>query len=118
MHCITYMHLAPLTVTDEQLQPLRSNQQCKVLPDGWNTPRRLVKQQPCQPVHAPPSYMSYAVHWNVTSHLPQQVSGATATDGQLVTSERGVCGGPLAFNYANSMSYSAFRQSLACFSLL
>jgi hypothetical protein len=26
MHGITYMHLAPLTVTDEQLQPLRSNQ--------------------------------------------------------------------------------------------
>jgi hypothetical protein len=27
MHGITYMHLAPLTVTDEQLQPLRFNQQ-------------------------------------------------------------------------------------------
>jgi hypothetical protein len=27
MHGTTYMHLAPLTVTDEQLQPLRSNQQ-------------------------------------------------------------------------------------------
>jgi hypothetical protein len=27
MHGTTYMHHAPLTVTDEQLQPLRSNQQ-------------------------------------------------------------------------------------------
>jgi hypothetical protein len=26
MHGITYMHPAPLTVTDEQLQPLRSDQ--------------------------------------------------------------------------------------------
>jgi hypothetical protein len=25
MHGITYMHVAPLTVTDKQLQPLRSN---------------------------------------------------------------------------------------------
>jgi hypothetical protein len=41
-----------------------------------------------------------------------------ATAGQLVTSERGVCGGPLAFHYANLMSHSAFRQSLACVSLL
>jgi hypothetical protein len=39
------------------------------------------------------------------------------TDGQLVTSERGVCGGPLAFHYANLMSHTAFRQSLACVSL-
>jgi hypothetical protein len=37
---------------------------------------------------------------------------------QLVTSERGVCGGPLAFHYANLMSHTAFRQSLACVSLL
>jgi hypothetical protein len=35
-----------------------------------------------------------------------------------VTSERGVCGGPLAFHYANIMSHSAFRQSVACVSLL
>jgi hypothetical protein len=34
------------------------------------------------------------------------------------TSERGVCGGPLAFHYANLMSHTAFRQSLACVSLL
>jgi hypothetical protein len=27
MYGTTYMHHAPLTVTDEQLQPLRSNQQ-------------------------------------------------------------------------------------------
>jgi hypothetical protein len=27
MHGITYMHLAPFTVTDKQLQPLRYNQQ-------------------------------------------------------------------------------------------
>jgi hypothetical protein len=40
------------------------------------------------------------------------------TGGQLVTSERGVCGGPLAFHYANLMSHTAFRQSLACVSLL
>jgi hypothetical protein len=40
------------------------------------------------------------------------------TAGQLVTSERGVCGGPLAFDYANLMSHTAFRQSLACVSLL
>jgi hypothetical protein len=40
------------------------------------------------------------------------------TAGQLVTSERGVCGGPLAFHYANLMSHTAFRQSLACVSLL
>jgi hypothetical protein len=37
---------------------------------------------------------------------------------QLVTSERGVCGGPLAFHHANLMSHTAFRQSLACVSLL
>jgi hypothetical protein len=41
-----------------------------------------------------------------------------STAGQLVTSERGVCGGPLAFHYANLMSHTAFRQSLACVSLL
>jgi hypothetical protein len=40
------------------------------------------------------------------------------TAGQLVTSERGVCGGPLAFHYANLMSHTACRQSLACVSLL
>jgi hypothetical protein len=40
------------------------------------------------------------------------------TAGQLVTSERGVCGGPLAFHYANLMSHTAFSQSLACVSLL
>jgi hypothetical protein len=40
------------------------------------------------------------------------------TAGQLVTSERGVCGGPLAFHYANLVSHTAFRQSLACVSLL
>jgi hypothetical protein len=39
------------------------------------------------------------------------------TAGQLVTSERGVCGGPLAIHYANLMSHTAFRQSLACVSL-
>jgi hypothetical protein len=40
------------------------------------------------------------------------------TAGQLVTSERGVCGGPLAFQYANLMSHTAFRQSLACVRVL
>jgi hypothetical protein len=40
------------------------------------------------------------------------------TAGQLVTSERGVCGGPLAFHYANLMSHTAFRQSLACVGVL
>jgi hypothetical protein len=40
------------------------------------------------------------------------------TAGQLVTSERGVCGEPLAFHYANLMSHTAFRQSYACVSLL
>jgi hypothetical protein len=40
------------------------------------------------------------------------------TAGQLVTSERGVCRGPLAFHYANLMSHTAFRQSLACVNLL
>jgi hypothetical protein len=34
------------------------------------------------------------------------------------TSERGVCGGPLAFHYANLMSHTAFCQSLACVRLL
>jgi hypothetical protein len=34
--------------------------------------------------------------------------------GQLVTSERGVCGGPLAFNFVNLVSHSAFWQSMAC----
>jgi hypothetical protein len=29
-------------------------------------------------------------------------------------SERGVCGRPSAFHYANHMSHAAFRQSLAC----
>jgi hypothetical protein len=38
--------------------------------------------------------------------------------GQLVTSERGVCGGPLAFHYANLMSHTAFHQSLACVRIL
>jgi hypothetical protein len=36
------------------------------------------------------------------------------TAGQLVTSERGDCGGPLAFHCANLMSHIAFRQSWAC----
>jgi hypothetical protein len=45
-------------------------------------------------------------------------SSAPPTAGQLVTSERGVCGGPLAYHYANLMSHTAFRQSLACVSLL
>jgi hypothetical protein len=40
------------------------------------------------------------------------------TAGQLVTSERGVCGGPLAFHCANFMSHTAFRQSLAYVRLL
>jgi hypothetical protein len=33
------------------------------------------------------------------------------------TSERGVCGGTLTFHFANLMSHSALRQSLACVSL-
>jgi hypothetical protein len=41
-----------------------------------------------------------------------------ATAGQLVSSERGVCGGPLAFYSANLISHTAFRQSLACISLI
>jgi hypothetical protein len=40
------------------------------------------------------------------------------TAGQLVPSERGVCGGPLAFHYAKRMSHTTFRQPLACVSLL
>jgi hypothetical protein len=32
MHGTTYVHDAPLTVTDEQLQPLRSNQQHSIYP--------------------------------------------------------------------------------------
>jgi hypothetical protein len=36
------------------------------------------------------------------------------TAAQLVTSKRGVCGGPLAFIYANPLSLNAFRQSMAC----
>jgi hypothetical protein len=39
------------------------------------------------------------------------------TAGQLVTSERGVCEGPLAF-HCNFMSHTAFRQSLACVRIL
>jgi hypothetical protein len=40
------------------------------------------------------------------------------TAGQLVISERGVCGGPLAFQYANLTSHTAIDQSLACVRIL
>jgi hypothetical protein len=42
---------------------------------------------------------------------------STGTAGQHAMSQ-GVCGGPLAVHYANLMSHTAFRQSLACVSLL
>jgi hypothetical protein len=62
-------------------------------------------------------------HFNMVFHQPWQQKYTTTaavppTAGQLVTSERGVCGGPLAFHYANLMSHTAFRQSLVCVSLL
>jgi hypothetical protein len=53
------------------------------------------------------------VHEASTQHRLHDSSSAF-TAGQLVTSERGVCGGPLALHYANLMSHLAFRQSLAC----
>jgi hypothetical protein len=52
------------------------------------------------------------------SSIACTTAAVPTTGGQLVTSERGVCGGPLAFHYANLMSHTAFRQSLACVSLL
>jgi hypothetical protein len=52
------------------------------------------------------------------SSIACTAAAVPTTAGQLVTSERGVCGGPLAFHYANLMSHTAFRQSLACVSLL
>jgi hypothetical protein len=52
------------------------------------------------------------------SSIACTTAAVPTTAGQLVTSERGVCGGPLAFHYANLMSHTAFRQSLACVSLL
>jgi hypothetical protein len=84
--------------------------------------------------------VTFFSHWLVLNHLINMLSGNEArtqelmehrrssiacttaavppTAGQLVTSERGVCGGPLAFHYANLMSHTAFRQSLACVRLL
>jgi hypothetical protein len=52
------------------------------------------------------------------SSIACTTAAVPTTAGQLVTSERGVCGGPLAFHYANLISHTAFRQSLACVSLL
>jgi hypothetical protein len=52
------------------------------------------------------------------SSIACTTAAVPTTAGQLVTSERGVCGGPLALHYANLMSHTAFRQSLACVSLL
>jgi hypothetical protein len=52
------------------------------------------------------------------SSIACTTAAVPTTAGQLVTSERGVCGGPLAFHDANLMSHTAFRQSLACVSLL
>jgi hypothetical protein len=51
------------------------------------------------------------------SGMDREVKEHTAA-GQLGTSERGVCGGPLAFQYANLMSHTAFHQSMGCVSLL
>jgi hypothetical protein len=49
-------------------------------------------------------------------HLPKQhaVPVLAQPQLQLVTSKRGVCGGPLAFNYVGLVSQIAFCQSLAC----
>jgi hypothetical protein len=58
---------------------------------------------PFKPEHVEPELYSQAC----TTAVPPQA-------GQLVTSERGVCGGPLAFHHANLTSHTAFRQSLAC----
>jgi hypothetical protein len=44
--------------------------------------------------------------------MPFTGNGASTAD--LVTSERGVCGGPLAFNSVTFVSHIAFWQSLAC----
>jgi hypothetical protein len=52
------------------------------------------------------------------SSIACTTAAVPTTAGQLVTSERGVCGGPLAFHYTNLMSHTAFRQSLACVSIL
>jgi hypothetical protein len=43
----------------------------------------------------------------------KRTAAVPPTAGHLVTSERWVCGGPLAFHYANLMSHTVFRQSLA-----
>jgi hypothetical protein len=50
-----------------------------------------------------------ASHYSIRSPH-QQVTSI----GQLVTSERGVCGDPLAVNPVQLVSHVAFRQSLAC----
>jgi hypothetical protein len=52
------------------------------------------------------------------TNLWQSTAAVPPTGGQLVTSELGVRGGPLAFHYANLMSHPAFRQSLACVRIL
>jgi hypothetical protein len=52
------------------------------------------------------------------SNIACTTAAVPTTAGQLVTSERGVCGGSLAFHYANLMSHTAFRQSLACVRIL
>jgi hypothetical protein len=69
-------------------------------------------------LHLRVTRMHCAVAVATALDLQINCNAAPPTAGQLVTSERGVCGGPLAFHYANLMSHTAFRQSLAGVSLL
>jgi hypothetical protein len=48
------------------------------------------------------------------AHATSTTAALDLAAGQLVTSERGICGGPLAFNSVNLVSNIAFWQSLVC----
>jgi hypothetical protein len=76
--------------------------------------------------HTYTEYWGFCHGWQEGGHshqrqqvrMPCDETAVRKCSMQEVTSERGVCGGPLAFHYANLMSHTAFRQSLACVSLL
>jgi hypothetical protein len=81
----TYLHRALLTVTDEQLQPLQSDQQRKLF---GTLPQLVATTTACGKRGG-----------EASSRCACMTAAVPCAAGQLVTSERGACGGPLALHY-------------------
>jgi hypothetical protein len=80
--------------------------------------KAAIEHVACMLVFVPLQVMSNEFMKHRRSSIACTTAAVPPTAGQLVTSERGVCGAPLAFHYANLMTHTAFRQSLACVGIL